>query len=322
MDVIGVYAAGVKNVVASCGTALTAAQVRSVKRYSANIVVNFDPDAAGANATERSLQLLLDEGMHVRVLELHGGLDPDEFIKQHGADTYKARLDRASPYFIWLADRARTKYGSGGAEARMAGYEALLLPAIRRISDRLERATVATEVANYLGLDRNVVLSEFRRMPGQRSQLAPAPRSNETPIRERVLLRSLVLDREVRDLLLPRLQVSRAARAYSIWPVLEQALALYQVDPGFTYEALDARTGGENTLLHSTVVADKSDEVFTPEQARAFADLLEYEDLAIECKELERQIQEAEKTGLLEHALELMPKHAELRNRLNRRRNG
>ena len=83
-----------------------------------------------------------------------------------------------------------------------------------------------------------------------------------------------------------------------------------------------ARTGGENTLLQQPVVADKSDEVFTPEQARAFADLLEREDLAIECKELERQIQEAEKSGHLEHALGLMPKHAELRNRLDRRRNG
>lgn len=322
MDVIGVFAAGVRNVVASCGTALTNAQIRSVKRYSPNIVVNFDPDAAGANATERSLQLLLDEGMHVRVLELQDGLDPDEFVKEHGADTYKARLDHASSYFIWLADRARKKFGSGSAEARMAGYEALLLPAIKRISDRLERATVANEVADYLGLDRNVVLSEFRRMPGGQRAQSAAPKAEEAPVRERVLLRSIVTDRDVRDLLVPRLQASRSARKYFVWPLLETIFALYEEDPSFTYEALDVRTGGENRLLHTTLFADKSEEVFAPEQAQAFSELLETEDLAVECKQLEREIQEAEKSGRLDQALELMPRHAELRNRLSRRRNG
>ena len=321
MDVIGVYAAGVKNVVASCGTALTAAQIRSIKKYSPNIVVNFDPDAAGANATERSLQLLLDEHMHVRVLELQDGLDPDEFIKEHGADTYKARLDHANSYFIWLADRARKKFGSGSAEARVAGYEALLVPAIKRISDRLERATVATEVADYLGLDRNVVLAEFRRMPGQRTQQS-TPQPEGPPHRERELLRSLVINGDCREVLIPRLQASKSARRYAIWPLLEVIFALYEEDPLFTYHTLDARTGGENRLLHNVVIADKTDGVFNLEDARGFADQLENEDVAIECKELERQIQEAEKSGRLDQALELMPKHAALKNRLSRKRNG
>ena len=68
MDVIGVYAAGVHEVVASCGTALTNAQVRALKRHSATLVVNFDPDAAGANAAERSIQMLLEEDMRMRIL--------------------------------------------------------------------------------------------------------------------------------------------------------------------------------------------------------------------------------------------------------------
>jgi DNA primase len=70
MDVIGVWAAGVKEAVASCGTALTEAQVRAMHRHADTVVVNFDPDTAGANAAERALQLLLDEGLHVRVLAL------------------------------------------------------------------------------------------------------------------------------------------------------------------------------------------------------------------------------------------------------------
>ena len=79
MDAIGVTAAGFRSVVASCGTALTAEQVRALKRHSERIIVNFDPDAAGANAAERSINLLLEEGMQVRIVELDGGLDPDEY---------------------------------------------------------------------------------------------------------------------------------------------------------------------------------------------------------------------------------------------------
>ena len=103
MDVIGVYSAGVREVVASCGTALTNLQVRAIHRHSDTVVVNFDPDDAGANAAERAIQLLLDEGLHVRVLALGGGaddvkLDPDEFVKRFGADAYRARLDRSEEH--------------------------------------------------------------------------------------------------------------------------------------------------------------------------------------------------------------------------------
>src|SRR5260370_2141799 len=75
MDVIGVYSAGVRNVVASCGTALTNTQVRTLKRHPERIVVNFDPDPAGANAAERSIQMLLDENFRIQVFELEQELD-------------------------------------------------------------------------------------------------------------------------------------------------------------------------------------------------------------------------------------------------------
>lgn len=320
MDVIGVFSAGVRNVVASCGTALTPAQVRGIKRHSENIVVNFDPDAAGANATERSLQMLLDEGMHVRVLELETGLDPDEFIKKYGADEYAKRLGRATGYFIWLADRARRKYGSASAEARMKGYEDLLLPAIRRISDRLERAAVANEVAEYLGLERNLVLAEFRRIPGgaQRAQKQPES-SNEIPVRERVLLRSLIVSREVRDLLVPVLHRSTVVQSYRIWPAVQSLLSVYGDNPGFTWETLEQRADDEQKrLLHSIIFADKNGEVFTAEQARAFAELLDNDDLGLRYKEIQRSLQEAERAGNHTLAMDLMKEAGELRKRISR----
>ena len=110
MDAIGVTAAGFGPVVASCGTSLTAQQVQTLKRQSQRIVVNFDPDAAGANAAERSINLLLEEGMQVRIMELDGGLDPDEYCKERGAGCL-SRAARSAPRAIstgWRTARARS----------------------------------------------------------------------------------------------------------------------------------------------------------------------------------------------------------------------
>ena len=83
-------------------------------------MVNFDPDAAGANAAERSIQLLLDEGMHVRILELDGELDPDEYCKERGADAYRARMEAAKDYFTGWPTGARDKFDLRTAEGKMA----------------------------------------------------------------------------------------------------------------------------------------------------------------------------------------------------------
>ena len=104
-----------------------------MKRHSHQIVVNFDPDAAGANAAERSIDLLLDEGMQVRIVELDGDLDPDEYCKERGADAYRERLDSAKGYFYWLADRARAKHDMRTTEGVVAVLK-FLLPAVQRIS--------------------------------------------------------------------------------------------------------------------------------------------------------------------------------------------
>ncbi len=317
MDVIGVFGAGIRNVVASCGTALTSMQVRSMKRFSPNVVVNFDPDNAGANATEKSVEMILKEGMHMRVLELEGGLDPDEFIKERGADTYLARLDSSTNYFIWLADRARRKFGGASAESRMQGYETLLLPAIKRIDDPLERASVASEVAGYLGLDRNLVLNEFRKIPGQRRQVTnhkAAAEENAIPVRERVLLRSLIQEPEIRPLLLPRLAGFAVVRSFVTWPVLDEICALMEENPDFAYAALEERLDEERkTLMSGAIFADHSSELLSTSQAEVFMTQVESEEREAQFRDLRRKIQVAERSGNLQEAMALMQQAEELK---------
>src|ERR1700728_5126599 len=89
MDAIAVARAGNSNVVASCGTSLTEAQVKLLNRFTRRIIVNYDPDTAGQAATERSLAILLEQNCDVRVLALPGGKDPDSFIRDEGAPAYR-----------------------------------------------------------------------------------------------------------------------------------------------------------------------------------------------------------------------------------------
>ncbi len=312
MDVIGVYSAGVRNVIASCGTALTSGQVRSARRHSENMVVNFDPDTAGANATERSIQMLLDERMHVRVLQLDGGLDPDEYVKQFGAETYQEKLENASGYFLWLAERARKKFDMRTSDGRIAGLK-FLLPAIERVSDKLERAMVAGEVADYLGIERGLVLDEFRKtaVKGQtRPAAKPAPALSMS---ERILVRSLVADAGVRAVLVPRLRASPILENYASRAILAVIFALHDNEPDFTFHALEERLDeGQSSLLAETVLADNTDEVFTLEQADAYLRMLELEERKAAMGVLRTRLKQAERAGDMPEAFRLMQKMTEL----------
>src|ERR1019366_3474935 len=168
MDVIGAWQAGVTEVVATCGTALTTEQIRAMKRHTQNLHLNFDPDAAGDKAAERSIKLLLDEHIRVRVVELEGGLDPDEYSKAHGAAAYLERVTKAKPYFYWLADRARARFNMRDPQGRVDVFN-FLLPAIQWLNDKLERVSVANDIASYLGVESGFVLEHFRKMAADRA---------------------------------------------------------------------------------------------------------------------------------------------------------
>ena len=97
MDTISLYSAGFKNVVASMGTSLTQDQARLLKRYSDNVLISYDGDAAGQKANDRGMDIFKNNGLNVKVVPLGDGLDPDDVIKKLGAEEYQKRLDNAMP---------------------------------------------------------------------------------------------------------------------------------------------------------------------------------------------------------------------------------
>jgi DNA primase len=166
MDAIAVARAGVSNVVASCGTSLTEPQVKLLSRFTRRIIVNYDPDAAGQAATERSLSILLEQGAEVRVLALPGGKDPDSFIRADGPAAYTKLLNEAPPYVDYLISRA-LKMDMSTAEGKLRAVN-FLMPYVQRIPDRILRSEWATRIAQQLRIEEPVLRESMRKAASER----------------------------------------------------------------------------------------------------------------------------------------------------------
>lgn len=161
LDLAAVVQAGCAHAVASLGTALTPVQVRLLARYADHVVVSYDGDAAGSAATVRSLDLLLERGLRVRVVDLPAGMDPDDFIRAEGAEAYRARLDAAPDYLEFLVQREARARDLNRIEEQVAGANAVL-PHLVRLTSAIERGTWAGRLADALRIDDALVLQELR----------------------------------------------------------------------------------------------------------------------------------------------------------------
>jgi DNA primase len=191
MDCISVFAAGFQNVIASSGTAFTELQAKLLGRFSKNVVVNFDPDTAGAKATERTLGLLVEEEFQIKVLTLEPGFDPDLFIRRKGKDAYEQALRHSQRYFEYLIERARTQFPvrSGEGKVKAVNY---LLPHIHRVPNRIVRDELAGEIAQKLGIDSTVLRQELKHAAATRSSAAIKARVEaQVTDAERLIIRAL-----------------------------------------------------------------------------------------------------------------------------------
>jgi len=197
MDCISVYAAGFHNVIASSGTAFTELQAKLLGRFTKNIVVNFDPDTAGAKATERTLGLLIEEEFTIKVLTLEQGFDPDLYIRRKGKDEYENALRHSQKYFDYLIERARTQFPVRNAEGKAKAVN-YLLPHVQRIPSRIVRDELAHEIAQKLNIDSAVLRQELRHVAATRSAATvKAPTEAQVTDAERILIRALASARQM-----------------------------------------------------------------------------------------------------------------------------
>jgi DNA primase len=192
MDCISVFLRGIQNVIATSGTAFTEQQVALLRRHTSQVVVNFDPDAAGSNAAEKSIALLTEEGFTIKIVTLDGGLDPDRYIRERGVEAYTAALRGSRRQSDYLIERARLTFPGASSEQKVKAMN-YLLPHIRRLPEKLARDQFAADAAQKLGIDSAVLREELRQAALKRRDHVETRTTALTEV-ERVLLRALAID--------------------------------------------------------------------------------------------------------------------------------
>ncbi|MCF6266614.1 MAG: DNA primase [Desulfuromusa sp.] len=150
-DQLALYRAGFPQVVATCGTALTVDHARILKRYVQRVVLLFDQDAAGKQATFKAMTVLQEEGIPAVVIELPSGDDPDSFIQSQGAEAFRIRLEKARSVMDLFIDDVLSEAGSG-IEQKVQGVERIV-GQIARLSSELEQDLYLKELARRSGID-------------------------------------------------------------------------------------------------------------------------------------------------------------------------
>ncbi len=191
MDCISVFLRGIQNVIATSGTAFTEQQVAILRRHTSQRGGNFDPDAAGANAAEKSIALLTEEGFTIKIVTLDGGLDPDRYIRERGVEAYTAAMRGARRQSDYLIERARQMFPGASAEQKVKAMN-YLLPHIRRMPEKLARDQFAADAAQKLGIDSAVLREELRQAALRRRDHVEMRATALTEV-ERVLLRALAI---------------------------------------------------------------------------------------------------------------------------------
>jgi DNA primase len=211
MDCIAVASSGIENVVASCGTSLTEGHIRLLGRYARRVVVNYDPDSAGVAATERSLALLLEAGFEAKVLQLPGGLDPDEFIHKQGVETYRELLRGTPSYLDYLTERAIKTHDVRTPEGKVAAANAVL-PYLIKVPNPMLRAEMGGRLAERLRVDERLLRDELRRAAGEKRTEVRVVEEGAGDINHALkqLLRACLESDEVAEALLPEVMESGA----------------------------------------------------------------------------------------------------------------
>jgi DNA primase len=181
MDVIALHAAGFENAVATLGTAITPEQARLISKYTKNVVISYDMDNAGRAAADKAMRLLSDVGVDVKVLNMTGAKDPDEYIKKFGPDKFSQLINKSQTGFDYKLNKTLEKYDlSIGEDKIKASSE--ICEIISKVPSSVERAVYISAASERLKLSvdvltndverkRRAYVKEFRAKEGQDAQM-------------------------------------------------------------------------------------------------------------------------------------------------------
>jgi len=162
MDTLAMHQAGIDHAVAALGTAMTEAQANLIRKYTDQVIVGFDADAAGQNAALRSLDILTSRGLKVTVLRVPDGKDPDEFIRKHGPERFKVLIDQALPLLDFKLDVARRSCEVHGTLDILA-FQDQACQILAKEDNAIVRELYAGKVSEWLHASADSVVREIER---------------------------------------------------------------------------------------------------------------------------------------------------------------
>ncbi len=315
MDCISVFMGGIANVIATSGTAFTEHQVRLLSRFTKRVVLNFDPDQAGANAAEKTIALLVEEGFEVRVVTLEGGLDPDRYIKERGIAAYSTAVRGAARYADYLIERARTLYPARTPESKVKALN-MLLPHIRRVPNAIARSDFAENAAQKLGIENALMRQELKHAAAQRLESVKAAQPRAVTEVERILLCALVLPD------------ADSARALAVERLVENPEWFSGLGSAAVIEVLvnapapdnpfDAAPDDPSRLLLASALQSAAEEELSAALVEGALETLRRQYLERRSREVRAQMTEAQRRGDQEMLLRLAQEKVRLDQELKR----
>ena len=162
-DLLSMHQAGVENVVSSSGTSLTSGQIRLISRFTTNVVILYDGDAAGIKASLRGTDMLLQEGLNVKVVLFPDGIDPDSYVQMHGSTAFKAYVAQEQEDFIFYKTNILLK-DTNGDPIKRADVIREVVESISLIPDEIKVSVFIQQCSGLLDIDERILLTELNKI--------------------------------------------------------------------------------------------------------------------------------------------------------------
>ncbi|MBN1869473.1 MAG: DNA primase [Candidatus Omnitrophica bacterium] len=320
MDCIMPHQDGVTNIVASCGTALTVEQIRLLHRYTKNVVMLFDMDLAGEMAMLRSLDILIEEGMNVKVATLEQGHDPDSFIRQYGVDSFRQKIHEAQGLFDYKLNILTKRYDVQAIEskARISGE---MLQTIDKFGNAVLQSEYLKRLAQALTVPESALLTELkkvRQMTGEKKNfgrvLAPMTaiveqiRVVETDILKLLLEEESLIAATMREIAPSDFQDKRIREVISkIFDLFDQGKEISGANLINSFE--------DQEMQHLIAQVMAKESIFSGDIKKIHSDYInrmKKDRVKMQMKELQSQISEAEQQGRQSEVDALLKKYNQL----------
>jgi DNA primase len=212
LDFIIPFQSGIKNLAASQGTALTLEQVRLLKRYTHNVIMIYDGDTAGEIATLRSLDMLVEEGVNVKIVPLPKGMDPDTLVRREGAESLKKRIEDARNLFDYKLEVLKHRHDIKDAHGK-SRIAAEMLSTISKLDNAILRGEYIKRLSEEIGVPESYIIEELNKIrpnPSMRQEKAAVPPRAASLINpaEKLLVKFMLEEKELADRIMQELSPS------------------------------------------------------------------------------------------------------------------